>query len=597
MSVSNILSLLTGIALFLFGMSLMGEGIKNVAGGKLESVLWKVSGTPAKGVLMGTVVTSIIQSSSATTIMMVGFVNAGIMQVFQAIGVIMGANIGTSITGWILCLSYIGSDTSGLVQLFSTATLTAVVALIGIALRMFGKRTASKHVGDIMLGFAILLFGMSVMSSSVAPLKQNEAFISLLTRFSNPFLGIIVGIVVTVIIQSNSAAVGILQALSVTGAIRLSVAFPIILGMGIGAAAPVLLSAIGVNKNGKRTALIYLFNDLFGAIIWGSVFYIADAFFRFDFVNLTMGPVTIAILNSAFRIATVAVLMPCVPLLEKLVFLLIKATDAKHAPDLVDRLDERLVEHPAIAIAQCREALNDMAYKAKQNISRAFELIYNYSESGYLELQEKEKEVDHYEDKLGTYLVKLTGKELTRVQTQEISKFLHTISDFERISDHSVNLSEVAKEIFEKKSEFSGEAKRELRVIEAAIAEIVSISFEAFTNNDMDLAYHVEPLGQLIGVLCDEVKLHHINRVQSGACTLNLGFIFNDLLTNYERVSDHCSNIAVAMIELQSDSFDTHEYLNSVKSLRTGVFTQFFDEYRKRFNLDQVKQPGVPPGV
>jgi phosphate:Na+ symporter len=574
-------------------MSLMGEGIKNVEGGKLESVLWKVSGTPAKGVLMGTVVTSIIQSSSATTIMMVGFVNAGIMQVFQAIGVIMGANIGTSITGWILCLSYLGSDQSGLVQLFSTATLTAVVALIGIALRMFGKRYASRHVGDIMLGFAVLLFGMQVMSSSVAPLKQNEAFVSLLTRFSNPFLGILVGIAVTVIIQSNSAAVGILQALSITGAIKFSSAFPIILGMGIGAAAPVLLSAIGVNKNSKRTALIYLLNDLFGAIIWGSAFYITNAFFRFDFMNLTMGPVSIAILNSAFRIATVAVLMPCVPLLEKLVFFLIKDTDGKHAPNLVDRLDERLIEHPAVAIDQCREALNDMAYKAKQNIVRAFELLSNYSESGYSELQEKENEVDHYEDKIGTYLVKLTGKELTRVQTQVISKFLHTISDFERISDHSVNLSEAAKEIFEKKSEFSSEAKRELRVIEAAVAEIVSISFEAFANEDMDLAYHVEPLAQMINVLCDEVKLHHINRVQRGTCTLNLGFVFNDLLTNYERVSDHCSNIAVAMIELQSDSFDTHEYLNRVKSLRTGVFEQYFDEYSKRFTLNQVKQSGA----
>ncbi len=589
MSVSNIFSMLTGIALFLFGMSLMSEGIKNVAGGKLESVLWKVSGTPAKGVLMGTVVTSIIQSSSATTIMMVGFVNAGIMQVFQSIGVIMGANIGTSITGWILCLSYLGSDQSGLVQLFSTATLTAVVALIGIIFRMFSKRSASKRVGDIMLGFAVLLFGMQIMSSSVAPLKQNEAFISLLTRFSNPFLGILAGIAVTVIIQSNSAAVGILQALSITGAVKLSSAFPIILGMGIGAATPVILSAIGVNKNGKRTALIYLFNDLFGAIIWGSVFYITDAIFKFDFMNLTMGPVSIAVLNSAFRIATVAILMPCVPLLEKLVFFLIKDTDGKHTPDLVDRLDERLIEHPSVAIAQCREALNDMAYKAKHNIARAFELLYNYSESGYSELQEKEDEVDHYEDKLGTYLVKLTGKELTQVQTREISKFLHTISDFERISDHSVNLSDVAKEIFEKKTEFSSEAKRELRVIETAVAEIVSITFEAFTKDDMDLAYHVEPLSQMIKVLCDEVKLHHIDRVQRGTCTLNLGFVFNDLLTNYERVSDHCSNIAVAMIELLSDSFDTHEYLNRVKSLRTGVFEQYFDEYSKRFDLNQVK--------
>ncbi len=281
------------------------------------------------------------------------------------------------------------------------------------------------------------------------------------------------------------------------------------------------------------------------------------------------------------------------PLLEKLVFFLIKDTDGKHAPNLVDRLDERLIEHPAVAIDQCREALNDMAYKAKQNIVRAFELLSNYSESGYSELQEKENEVDHYEDKNGTYLVKLTGKELTRVQTQVISKFLHTISDFERISDHSVNLSEAAKEIFEKKSEFSSEAKRELRVIEAAVAEIVSISFEAFANEDMDLAYHVEPLAQMINVLCDEVKLHHINRVQRGTCTLNLGFVFNDLLTNYERVSDHCSNIAVAMIELQSDSFDTHEYLNRVKSLRTGVFEQYFDEYSKRFTLNQVKQSGA----
>lgn len=583
---SIVISLLGGVALFLFGMSFMGEGLKKVAGNKMELILWKLSSNPLKGVLLGTIVTAVIQSSSATTVMVVGFVNSGMMKVAQAIGVIMGANIGTSITGWILCLSSIEGAGSA-VALLSTSTLAAVIALIGIIMRMFSKSSVRKSVGEIMLGFAVLMYGMQSMSQAVAPLRESPAFVRILTMFSNPLLGILIGIVVTAILQSASASVGILQALSMTGVINFATALPIIMGMGIGAAAPVLLSAIGANKNGKRTALVYLFNDLFGTIIWSVVFYSLNAVFHFEFMDMTINAVGVAMINSVFRIATVMILFPFIKYIEKLVrFVVPDGPDDIDETADIELLEERFLDHPALAIQQSRVAVCSMATKALENLNLSIGLLDSYSELIYKKVMDKEDAVDKYEDKLGTYLVKLTGHELNHRQTQDISKFLHTISDFERISDHAVNIAEVAKELKEKSVTFSDDAKKELNVLISAARDIVEITVKSFVDDDPGYAFKVEPLEELIDTICDELKLRHVNRIQSGRCTLEHGFMFNDLITAFERVADHCSNIAVAIIEIELDSFNTHEYLNGVKKAKLNYFEEYYNEYKEKYSLD-----------
>ena len=577
------ISLLGGVALFLFGMTLMGDGLKKVAGNKLEIILYKLTSTPLKGVLLGTGVTAVIQSSSATSVMVVGFVNSGMMQVRQAIGIVLGSILGTSITGWILCLSDISG--SGWVSLLSTATLTGVVAVVGIILRMFCKDLTRRHIGDILLGFAVLMYGMSSMSGAVAPLKDSAAFIQLLTRFSNPLLGVLVGTVFTCILQSASAAVGILQALAITGTITFSVAFPITLGIAIGAAVPVLLSPLGARVKGKRTAYVYLLIDVIGAVVWGVVFYAVNAAVHFPFTDTTMTTVSIALLNTIFRFATVLLLTPMIPLLEKLVSFLFPDKASTGALADIDRLEERFLAHPALAIEQSRLAIDSMARQAQDNILFAFSLLDKFSDEQFAALQENEEVIDHYEDKLGTYLIKITSKELTPRQTADVSKYLHTISDLERISDHSLNIGETAQELYTKKIVFSPTGTRELKVMLAAVTRILEITINAFLDNDVAAAYRVEPLEELIDNLCDEMKLHHIDRLQTGECTLNHGFAFNDLLTNCERVSDHCSNIAVAMIELESDSFDTHEYINSVMAMHSHSFDEYYSEYSKEFQI------------
>ncbi len=577
------ISLLGGVALFLFGMTLMGDGLKKVAGNKLEIILYKLTSTPLKGVLLGTGVTSVIQSSSATSVMVVGFVNSGMMQVRQAIGIVLGSILGTSITGWILCLSDISG--SGWVSLLSTATLTGVVAVIGIVLRMFCRDLTKRHVGDILLGFAVLMYGMSAMSSAVTPLKESAVFIDVLTRFSNPLLGVLVGTLFTCILQSASAAVGILQALAMTGTITFAVAFPITLGIAIGAAVPVLLSSLGASVKGKRTAYVYLLIDVIGALVWGTVFYTVNAFVHFTFMSTVLTTVTVALLNTVFRFATVLLLTPMIPLLEKLVTFLFPDKPSTGALADIDRLEERFLEHPALAIEQSRLTIDSMARQAQDNILSAFSLLDQFSDERFAALQENEEAIDHYEDKLGTYLIKITSKELTPRQTADVSKYLHTISDLERISDHSLNIGETAQELYAKKIIFSPAGARELKVMLAAVTRILEITINAFLDNDVAAAYRVEPLEELIDNLCDEMKLHHIDRLQSGECTLNHGFAFNDLLTNCERVSDHCSNIAVAMIELESDSFDTHEYINSVMAMHSHSFDEYYAKYSKEFQI------------
>ncbi len=590
MGITSILSLLSGVALFLFGMSLMGDGLKRVAGNKLELILYRLTNTPFKGILLGAGVTAIIQSSSATTVMVVGFVNSGMMKVSQAIGIIMGANIGTSITGWILCLSYV-EGSKGIAQLLSTATISAIVAIIGIIFKMFIKKASYRNVGDIMLGFSILMTGMQTMSGSVAVLKENEKFIKGLTMFSNPAIGILIGVLITAVLQSASASVGILQALSVTGTISFATALPVIMGIGVGAACPVLLSAIGTNNNGKRTALIYLLNDLFGMVFWSTAFYSVHAVVKFGFMDMTMGAVEIALLNTVFRTATILVLMPFIKWIERFVFWLIKDSE-EDKEELADfeLLEERFLAYPAIAINQSHKAMNGMAKKARKNIFRAFSLMENYSQDKYQKIQEKENLIDKYEDRLGTYLMQLTGKEMSVVQSMQLSKFLHTISDFERLGDHAVNISQVAQELYEKKISFSEDAQYELDVLENALQEIMDLTVYAFCEDNLESAVKVEPLRELIALLCDELKLRHIARLRNGECKLKQGFAFNDLLNNLERIAAHCSNIAVAMIELEEEEFDTHGYLRGVKGLKNANYTEQFELYESKYDINSFKK-------
>ena len=585
MGISNVISLLSGIALFLFGMALMGDGLKQVAGNKLELILYRLTGNPLKGFLLGAGVTAVIQSSSATSVMIVGFVNSGMMKVRQAISIVLGAILGTSITGWIICLSDIGS-TGGWLDLFSTATLTGVISVIGIVLRMAAKDPAKKHIGDILMGFAVLMFGMSTMSAAVSPLREDPTFIRILTTFSNPFLGILFGTLFTCVLQSASAAVGILQALASTGIIDFSIALPIIMGIAIGAAMPVLLSAIGASVDGKRTAMVYLVAEVTGVIFFAAIYYALDALIRFPFADRIMTSVSIAFVNTVFRFIKVVALLPFTKQIEKTVNFLVRDKPQQNAvePEAM-RLEERFIQHPALAIEQSRLTINAMAEEAKRNFVEAVALLHGYSDERFKLVEDLEGSVDRYEDKLGTYLVKVTEREMTAKQNAEVSKFLHTISDFERISDHALNIAEGARELHEKKLSFSDAAAHELEVMEAALTEILSTAIRSFINNDLQLASRVEPLEELIDNLCDEMKLHHVDRLQKGLCTLGQGFVFNDLLTNYERVADHCSNIAVALIELESDSFDTHEYLNSLKELKSDMYERYYEEYRRIYQL------------
>ena len=584
MDLSNILALLGGVALFLFGMSLMGDGLKRVAGNKMELVLFRLTGTPLRGALLGTGVTAMIQSSSATSVMVVGFVNSGMMKLKQAVPVIQGALIGTSITGWIIALSSVSG--SSWATLFSTSTLAAVMAVTGILLRMFSKRQLHHHVGDILLGFAVLMFGMQDMSGAVAPLKSDPGFLDMMTAFSHPLLGILVGAAFTAVLQSASAAVGILQALSMTGAIRFQAAFPLILGIAIGSSLPVLLSALGAKVDGRRTALSYLVIEIIGSAVVALLYYGLNSVFHFGIENLIMNPVNIALVNTLFRLATAMLLLPADALIIKLVSGFIRPRPEEQAAEgELDRLDERFLQHPALAVEQSRLTVNAMARTSLQNIRLAMSLLDNFSEDGMRKLEQTEDLVDRYEDKLGTYLVKLNTHELNRSQNESVSKYLHTLSDFERISDHAMNVGSVAREIKEKQIQFSGEAKRELGVLSAALNEILELSFGAFIDEDLKRARMVEPLEEQIDVLCDEMKLRHVDRLQQGTCSLSQGFVFNDLLTNFERVADHCSNLAIALIELASDAFDTHDYVINLKELHSQQFDQLVEQYAEKYKI------------
>ena len=583
MHISEVISLLSGVALFLFGMTLMGDGLKRVAGNQLELILYRLSNTPIKGVLLGTGVTAVIQSSCATSVMVVGFVNSGMMKFRQAISVILGAILGTSITGWVISLSYLDGS-SGVLSLLSTATLTGVVAVIGIILRMFSKKVLHHHIGDILMGFAILMFGMSVMSGSVSGLGKQSWFTGLLTSMSNPILGILVGTVFTAILQSASAAVGIVQALSVTGAMTFETALPLLMGIAIGASFPVLLSALGANTDGKRTAMVYLVAEVISVMVCAAVFYLGNILFRFTFLDTMMDPFSVALVNTILRFAMVVILMPFSDVLEAVVKLIIREKKDP-SQNLFVRLEERFIAHPALAVEQSRLTINDMAVCAKDALSDAIALLDQFSDAGFDLVKKKEDDADRYEDSIGSYLIKLTGQELTDRQNADVSKYLHTLTDFERISDHAMNIAESANEMHQKKVSFSQEANHELSVVCAAANAIVELTVNAFIENDLEKAAQVEPLEDLIDQLCNEVKLNHVERLQQGKCTIRQGFVLNDLLTSLERVGDHCSNVAVAMIELESNEFDTHEYIERLRNNQSPEFVKTYEAYKKQFAL------------
>lgn len=586
MGVVGIASLLGGVALFLFGMSVMGDSLKKVAGNKLEVILYKLSGTPVKGILLGTGVTAVIQSSSATSVMVVGFVNSGMMKVDQAIGIIMGAILGTSVTGWILCLNSINGQSSSIASILSTQMITSFVAVIGIILRTFMKGQQVKNIGEILLGFAILMYGMSAMSSAVSPLKESAEFISILTKFSNPFIGIIAGLILTSIIQSSSAAVGILQALAVTGAVNFDIAFPLIMGIGIGASVPVLLSSIGASVNGKRTAWIYLIIDVLGALICGTVFYILSSLSIIYVTDISMTMVMIALTNTIYRLIMVVILSPFIKILEKLVCKIFKDDEtAIMDQEDMDRLETRFLNYPAIAIEQTHLTITSMAQKAKMSIYEAISLRRDFSQKKLKRINDIEDSVDRYEDKLGNYLMKITAIELNDAQTREVSKYLHSLSDFERISDHAENVGEAGEEIYTKKIIFSDKANEELMTLESALKEILSISIEAFINNDIDLAVQVEPLEELIDNICDEMKFRHIERLKNKECTLVNGFVFNDLLTNYERIADHCSNIALVVIEEKEHDLNSHEYIDAIRNKNDARFIKMYGQYKEKYAI------------
>lgn len=585
MEITNVVLLLGGVALFLFGMSLMGDGLKQVAGNQLELVLYRLSSTPLRGILLGTGVTAVIQSSSATSAMVVGFVNSGMMKLRQAIAVIMGAVIGTSVTGWVICLSSVGeAGTSAALRLLSTENLSAMVAVAGVILRMFAKKKALRHVGDILMGFAVLMFGMKTMSGAVEGLRQNQTFLSLLMNASNPVLGILIGILFTAVLQSASASVGILQALSSTGLLDFNDVLPLILGIAIGASVPVLLSGLGSSTEGERAAFSYLVLEVCRVILFAAVYYGLNSVFHFGLENQTMNMFSIALLNTLFRVSTVLVLAPAIPLLEKLICLMIRGNpeDTERTRDM-DRLEERFLKYPTLAVEQTRLTMNRMAELTRQSMENAIALLDQFDEKKMQEVRELEEIVDRYEDKIGSYLMQLTGREMTDTQSKAVSQYLRAITDLERISDHALQIAEHAEEIYEKKLRFSEKGTREMANLAAAITRILTITVNSFLDDDAETACQVEPLEQVIDQICRKMRQKHTARLQKGKCTIANGYVFNDLIADFQRVSDHCSNIAIVIVELLDNALDVHERSETIKQEHPNHFEEYYESYAAEY--------------
>lgn len=579
MDIFDVLSLVGGLALFLFGMNLMGASLEKKAGGQLKTVLGKMTDSPVKGFFLGLVVTAIIQSSSATTVMVVGFVNSGIMTLHQAVGPIMGANVGTTITGWILSLQAI--DGSGIMSFFKPDAFVPVLALVGIYFLMFSKKSKNKDTAMILLGFATLMTGMEAMSGAVAGLKEVPEFTNILTVFSNPVLGVLAGAGLTAIIQSSSASVGILQALSTTGAIKLGTAIPVIMGMAIGTCITAVLSSIGANKNAKRATLVHLYFNIFGTIAALALFYGANAIFKFGFVDDMANEVSIAVVNTAYKLFCVLLWAPMPGVLEKIATKTIKETQDNEKYEM---LDERLLPTPAVAVERCKSVTGTMAELSVACIHKALRQFAEYNEDEIEVIVADEKKIDKYEDKLGSYLVKVCGLELTDEDSAEASKLLHAISDLERLSDHAVSLTKSVQEIKEKKLNFSGEAEQELYVMLDATSEIVELAYESFVNGNVEAAAKVEPLEQVVDKLQAYLKAQHIKRLRKGECTIELGFILSDITNNLERVADHCSNLAGLVLEMEHGSMSVHKYLKNVKK-SDEYYAEMYEKYKKKYEV------------
>lgn len=585
----GLLTMLGGLALFLYGMNVMGDGLTSVSGGKLETILEKLTSRKWKAVLLGALVTAIIQSSSATTVMVVGFVNSGIMQLTQAVGIIMGANVGTTITSWLLSLSGI-SGTSFLVRLLKPSSFSPILALIGIIIFMTSKNDSKKkNVANILIGFAILMFGMETMSGAVKPLADNERFCSILTMFSNPILGMIAGALLTAIIQSSSASVGILQALCLSGAVSYGTAIPIIMGQNIGTCVTALLSSVGASKNARRASMIHLYFNLLGTIIFMVVFYSINVAVSFAFLEDSIGAMGVAVIHSIFNVSCAILMYPMSGILVKLAEFSVKDTENKISNDLPKEftaLDERFLNQPAFACSLSKDAAKAIGYTTKECIHAALELIDHYDSNKATSVKDKESMIDTYEDILGSYLVRLSSKKLSDEDSRTLSVILHCISDMERISDHAANICESLEEMVAENQEFSNKAKKELMVLVKGVYDIVELTVDAFLHDDIEGARSVEPLEEVIDGLNVKLRQRHIDRLRAGKCTIELGIALEDIITNLERVSDHCSNIAVCMIQVSSGNFDTHEYVDTdVKQTKW-----FYDEVKKYSEIYTLKE-------
>lgn len=584
----SILTMLGGLALFLYGMQVMGDGLAKISGGKLEKILENLTSSKLRAVLLGLGVTAVIQSSSATTVMVVGFVNSGIMKLTQAVGIIMGANIGTTVTAWILSLAGIESN-NFFMSLLKPSSFAPILALIGIVLLMFTKNSRKKDIGAILVGFAVLMFGMDTMSAAVKPLADVPEFTNLLLAFSNPIAGVLAGTVLTAIIQSSSASVGILQALCVTGAVPYSAAFPIIMGQNIGTCVTALLSAIGANKNAKRAAMIHLYFNIIGTVVFLSVFYILNAAVQFPFMDAMATPAAIAVTHSVFNVTATLLLLPFSNLLVKLACMTIRDSSEDVEAAKEDQefliLESRFLEKPAFAVEQGRTAARRMAEDSWKALKASFEVLHDYSEEKAQKITKMESKVDRYEDELGTYLVQLNNKDLSEIDSHSVSMMLHCIGDFERISDHAVNIKESADELHAKGLSFSVYAKAELRVLTAAVTKIVETAFSVFDEQDITKASEIEALEELIDELTKEMKRRHINRLRSGECTIEMGFILSDLITSMERIADHCSNIGVCVTQVRENLYDTHRHLNAMKNDQDDEFNKCLEAVRKEYLL------------
>lgn len=584
----DLLTMMGGLALFLYGMHMMGEGLSRVSGSKLENILEKLTNNPVKAVLVGAGVTAVIQSSTATIVMVVGFVNSGIMQLEQAVNVIIGANVGTTITAWLLSLTGIES-TSFIIQLFKPSSFAPVLALIGVILINFTKKEKHKTVGTVIAGFAILMIGMDTMSGAVKGLADVPEFTNMLTMFSNPLLGVLVGFIMTAIVQSSSASVGILQALSRSGAVTGATAVPVIMGQNIGACITVLISAIGANKDAKKAALMHLYYNIVKTTLFMVVFYAANTFLHFSFMEEAISPLGIALIHSLFNIALCIILLPFSKMFVKLVNLTVpdKVKEGEMSPVDVElkTLDSRFLENPGLAIERSRRVAITMAQYSKKSIFTALDLLQSYDADKAAEVEKLEQDIDRFEDEIGTYLVKISGKDMTEKESHVLSILLHCIGDFERISDHALNIKESADEMQERGLVFSDKAMEELTVFMDAIKEILDISFTAFETDSSEMAELVEPLEEVIDQLNIEMKKRHIKRLRKGKCTIELGVLLTELTNNFERVADHCSNIAVCLLQVKEDSYETHEYLDNLKESENINFRGKVLAYAEKYRL------------